>query len=104
MLLPSSHAAKAKAVTAGCRAENLLLPWHSRRVKDVRGRGAPGAVQPASSCGWDAGVVREGALVTAAGALVVPQHLLQVLPLCGVSAGGWGRVPCGSGTGAAGVG
>lgn len=52
-------------------------------------------MQPAFSCGWDAGVVSEEALVTAAGAPVVPQHLLRVLLLHGISAQGWGRVPCG---------
>ena len=95
MLFASSHVAKVRALTAGCRSENLLLPWHSWRVQDAHRRAAPGAVQAAFSCRGVPGMVREEALTTAIGAPVVPEHLLQVLLPHGVSAGSWGEMPCG---------
>lgn len=49
-----------------------------------------GAVQAAFSYREDAGVVRGEALATTFGAPVVPEHVLQVLLLPGVSAGSWG--------------
>lgn len=48
-----------------------------------------------SAAGGKAGMVREEALMTAVGAPVVPEHLLQVLLPRGVSARSWGQVPCG---------
>lgn len=64
----------------------------------------PGAVQAAFSYRGDAGVVREEALVTAVGAPVVPEHLLQVLFHMVSLLEAWDRCPVASGIGTIGVG